>query len=194
MKRQIIKTDSYLLIVSNEEIKESDFIYETNFGEVSKVDKEYCELLKTGAKVEPFVKVSAHRPLNNAVYLDGVDVLPKIEDDVDKLADDICNRTTENFAIREVWKDGFNKAKETYKYTKRDIERAFHIGRANPSAFIPHNFDYYLNLIDKAKLPFAFDCEEYGVGNDENGRPVIEPRTITNSDGRTEWVGNYIFN
>ncbi len=194
MKRQIIKTEKYLLVVSDEEIEDGNFIYETNIGEVSKVDKEYCELLKTGAKVEPFVKVLAHRPLNNAVYLDGVDVLPEIENEANKLAEEYAIEMECDDGTTDVdFEAGYNKAKETYKYTKRDIERAFHMGRANPSAFIPHNFDYYLNLIDQSKLPIAFDCEEYGVGNDENGRPVIEPRTITNPDGRTEWVGAYLY-
>jgi len=78
MKKEIIYTEHYALIVSDEKIEEGSFIYETNIGEVSKVDKWYCEILEKGVKVEPFVKVIAHRPLTNAPILEGVPLLPDI--------------------------------------------------------------------------------------------------------------------
>jgi len=43
--------------------------------------------------------------------------------DVEKLADTICIRTTESFAIREVWKDGFNKAMELNKDKQFTLEQ-----------------------------------------------------------------------
>jgi hypothetical protein len=54
--------------------------------------------------------------------------------DVEKLADTICNRTTENFAIREVWKDGFNKAMELNKakeFTLEQVIEAMNLYRKN---------------------------------------------------------------
>jgi hypothetical protein len=55
--------------------------------------------------------------------------------DVEKLADSICNRTPENFAIREVWKDGFNKAMELNGgklFTIDDMHEALHLMNNTP--------------------------------------------------------------
>ena len=81
MKQEIIYTEQYALIVSDEKVEEGSFIYEKNIGEVSKVDKWYCEILEKGVKVEPFVKVIAHRPLTDAPILEGV---PLINEEVNK--------------------------------------------------------------------------------------------------------------
>jgi hypothetical protein len=75
MKQEIIYTEHYALIVSDEKIVEGSFIYETNIGEVSKVDKWYCEIVDKGVKVEPSVKVIAHRPLTDAPILEGVPLI-----------------------------------------------------------------------------------------------------------------------
>jgi hypothetical protein len=58
--------------------------------------------------------------------------------DVEKLADTICIRTTESFAIREVWKDGFNKAMELNKdkqFTSRDMLSAYMEGTNDGTQF-----------------------------------------------------------
>ena len=58
--------------------------------------------------------------------------------DVEKLADTICIRTTESFAIREVWKDGFNKAMELNKdkqFTLEDVLNAYMEGTNDGTQF-----------------------------------------------------------
>jgi hypothetical protein len=51
--------------------------------------------------------------------------------------------------------------------------------------------------IDRPKLPIVFECEmEPILAKDKYGHQILgtyAPKTITNSEGRTEWVGKYIY-
>jgi hypothetical protein len=101
-------------------------------------------------------------------------------------------------ALFQGYADGYEKAEETYKYTFEDMMKCWNKGAMDGRALNDevHNDVIAFNFIkslSQPKLPIAFESNEYGVGNDENGRPVIESRTFTNSEGRTEWIGNYLF-
>ena len=202
MKYELIKTEKYLLVVSHDKNEEGNFIYETNIGEVSRVDREYYELLKTGVKVEPFVKVLAYLPLNGAEYLEGVDVLPEIEDEVDKEAKEFANESAScdyEEGINVGKYQGFVKAKEKYKYTLSDMKRAFNCGRDSESIDRFEDWRTFVRFIDslEPKLPIAFECEMKEYGQYDCGvfmKDDEEQIKITNSEGRTEWVGKYIFN
>ena len=127
MRHELIKTDDYLLVVSDEKIKKGDFIYETNIGECSMVDDWYLGILKTTTKVEPFVKVIAHLPLNNSPILEGVDLLPPLpkENHVEELSVNFVREIGGSQEQRLAFVDGYLEAKETYKYTEEDLRNAF---------------------------------------------------------------------
>ena len=198
MEHKLIKTDNYLLVVSDEEIKEKDYIYWNN--KVFKaIETTYLPTTK---------KIICHKPLNSAPYLDGVDVLPEFEDEVigKPLDDYIRNKHTQEECIGFI--DGYQKAKETYKYTEADLRKAVELarkgsvkdtyngyGRPTEPRFVLDNqsTDEIIQSLKQPKLPIAFDSAAYGIGNDEDGRAVSEPRKITNSEGRREWVGTYKF-
>jgi hypothetical protein len=208
MKHEIIYTKDYALIVSDEKVGEGSFIYETNIGEVSMVDKWYCEILEKGGKVEPFVKVIAHRPLTDAAILKDVPLLPEFaqEDDVEKIADVLkvgsTYRDYEHLVKRGII-IGYNKAKETYKYTEADIQKAFIAGEERiinkPNSSELDDFTNFIQSLQQPKRPIHFKCEMINslngwVSDDDNSWIDSQyPRKIRNSQGQTELVGKYIF-
>ena len=146
MKHKIIKTDNYLLVVDDSDIKVYDCITD-NY----KVWKWNDDSSLLGRK-----KVICHLPLNNSPILEGVDLLPPLvhsncciakdrgltnmnkscaernrclsplEDEVEKMANkwaiDNADITMEsNSALNKGFKAGYNKAKEKYKYTEENI-------------------------------------------------------------------------
>ena len=112
MKHKLIKTDNYLLVVDDSEIKKGDWCLDLGTNKMFKaglsVGDEYKELFK---------KIIAHLPIN-APILEGVPLLPPLEDE------DISNLTFQAYKEQDKWtwgefKDifpaGYNKAKEKYK-------------------------------------------------------------------------------
>ncbi len=215
MKHELIKTDDYLLVVNDEDIKEGDFQINHLTNKVSKRTDNWLQASKENCS-----KILAHLPLNGTQYLEGVDLLPPIskEEDIEKLASEysvselsIYPETSSELSESEVhrikaiveahsyrgFKKGYNKAKETYKYTEEDMIE-FAVWRSITDFDEPHTplaeFKIWESL-NQPKLPVAFVCEtihEYvNTGWAEN--TFLKPKTITNSDGRTEWVGEYLF-
>lgn len=89
MKHKLIKTDNYLFVVNDSEIKVGDWFYYKHFGEdIISQAKENTELVNLNKSDRFFRKITTHLPLNNSPILQGVDLLPPFEqeDDVEKLA------------------------------------------------------------------------------------------------------------
>lgn len=213
MKHEIIFTEHYALIVSDEKVEEGSFIYETNVGEVSMVDKWYCEILEKGAKVEPFVKVIAHRPLTDAPILEGVPLLPKFskeEDDVEKVAKkeypstnthlDRLDEADGNAYYRSIFKKGYNKAKETYKYTEEDLRKAIEMAITSKYEYKLefYNQNEIIQSLQQPKRPKYFECEMELLPCNESfgldyGSFNLELKTITNSQNQTELIGTYYY-
>jgi hypothetical protein len=204
MKHKLIKTEYYLLVVSDEEITEqtgNDTIFNKNLNKITAgvYDDDDNQF-----------KVLAHLPLNGAPYLDGVDVLPKIEDD------DFLNTEIQVVGDNKTMSvsDFFKKCgKETYKYTEEDLIKmadfvsdfkdprvsedsmlekyGFSCAKLTPDTGI----DRFIQSINQPKLPIAFECE-MEVKEIENAAEVLNvpiPKKFTNSEERTEWVGKYLF-
>lgn len=76
MKHKLIKTENYLLVVDDSEIKEGYYWNE--------LDK---QVRQNNTINHPYhKKIISHLSLNGSLVLEGVDLLPPLEDDVDKLA------------------------------------------------------------------------------------------------------------
>ena len=80
-------TDNYILITSDEEIKEGNYIFSTKSNNIFKADS--IEYLEKHNLIEDFdksfyissivsKKIIAHLPLNNAPQLEGVTLLPPL--------------------------------------------------------------------------------------------------------------------
>jgi hypothetical protein len=180
MTHQIIKKDNYLLLVD-----ELSNVNE-NIGDVFKESKD--GITKT-------YKMIAHLSLNNAPTLEGVPLLPPLEDDVKKL----CPCIGVDFKVE--WINGYNKAKEKYKWTDDDVIRIVKKSRETGLTA-----EYLIQSLQQPKYPVAFECEMEFIDNHDfmdfeeeattlpsSIESIEQPKTITNSQGLTQIVGKYIY-
>jgi hypothetical protein len=194
MRHEIIYIDGYSLIVSDEKIEKYDYvfnpIYKTLYQWIENADIHFDRI---DAK-----KVIAHRPLTDAPILEGVALLPEFEDD--------------DFLNTEIQVVGDNKTmsvstflkkygKETYKYTEEDLIKAIELAQT-PSDYDSFPFiDEVMQSFQQPKRPKYFECEmEKGYMLNDDGEPygfpvheTGKPKTIANSQGQTELVGEYIY-
>ncbi len=227
MKHIIINTGDYLIVVDDSEIKEDDYYLFKWGGEQDiqrfkdqESDREnHKYLYRTACK-----KIIAHLPINSPI-LEGVDILPPLEDEVEKLAKkDAVSIFGNDFSLTSLnhqsqFKSGYNKAKEKYKYTEEDLidftnwlfkwceynkyrklidgVKPYGVGE-----FISDKdmFDKFLNekSLQQQKTPVAFECEMVDFEVDMGlGEECVEfnqyPKTTTNSQGLTQWVGEYVY-
>ena len=205
MKHNIIKTDNYLLVVDESEIKVGTWYY------VPRTNKAYkCQYDPTELEMEKRFgvrKVIAHLPLNGSPILEDVDLLPPLEeDDVEKLALTIFPRhenwtlNSDNADKRPIWIDGYNKAKEKYKYTEEDMYMLaafvtdFIAGRKGDfMTTTPKNVaDKFIQSLSQPKMPIGFVWYHNYVPT-MLGEHIAEPKTTTTPEGHTQWVGTYTY-
>jgi hypothetical protein len=206
MKYNIIKTDNYLLIGSDDDIRRGLF---------------YCVRTKNifqdeGEDIHCWmgdIRIIAHLPLNNSPVLQGVDLLPPLEDDVEKLAEEfkssykkvgVTDYEVSSFIV------GYNKAKEKYKYTEEQLKTAIHKAiifseenrKITSGEYAVKFYKFYGELIQspqQPKMPVAFECEMVTMNKgytEESDYPYQQcdiPKITTNSQGFTQWVGRYIY-
>ena len=207
MKEEIIYTDDYALIVSDEHIKDvrphkgkyhlEDGLTINKFPDYL-TDLGACKL------------IIAHRPLTDAPILEGVPLLPEFskEDDVVELA---LRTYPFGNSERNALITGYNKAKETYKYTEDDLIAVWNIAfeegvSLDDEINDPVSFKDVIQSLQQPKRPKYFECEMepkykhigavkgiYGSGFRKQNLMYGLPKTITNSQGQTELVGSYIY-
>jgi hypothetical protein len=190
MIHELIQTDNYLLIVDDSEIKYDDHYIDEN---------KFLYMLKNGSmvKYKSAKKVIAHLPLNNSPIIEGVDLLPPIEDEGEELAKKKYPTHIQpkvrtlagsrydvdvNYSERQAYIQGYTKAKEKYKYTEEDLRKVMDAAHGL-------DLDEIIQSLQQLKMPVGFECEMWY--NEFAGKRTI--KTTTNSQGLTEWVGKYIY-
>jgi hypothetical protein len=215
MRYPVIKTDSYLLIVNDDKIRMGDYYVDDYFFLRKCVvdDSEYWSNRKE------YKKLIAHRPLNNAPHIDGLDVLPPNwrdsgdKDDVEQLAEEhaehqfkgISDRTS-MFECKNDFKSGYQESREKYKFTEEDMLQAAKYGYEfrDTTSFPEHNFEdscinntkQWLKSRQQPKYPIAFESVDIDVHQDTGHhlkKVGTEPNKITNAEGRIEWVGEWVY-
>jgi hypothetical protein len=191
MTHPIIKTDNYLLVVDDSNYYDEYYL--------NKIDMQIYK--RDGGGDIPteggvwHKKITFHLPLNNAPTLEGVPLLPPLEDDVRKLALEMG----EDYFSKELFADyfviGYNKAKEKYKYTEEDLRKALSESFKASQEGYNITCDEIIQSIQQPKYPVAVDCdvEGYKVNGMIDEATVYKPKTITNSQGLTQVVGKYIY-
>lgn len=195
MEHKIINTGNYLIIVDESEIKKEAYCYDS----INNILVFY----KGSMKNIGFKKVISYLPLNNSPILEGVILLPPLEDEVEKLAEDSAEDVKENHAdyrfrevYKEFYKEGYNKHAEKYKYTEEDLRTAYEAGRLNQGKI--NLRDYVIQSLQQPKMPVGFKCEmekpssSFGA-HMANFFGQSIPKTTTNSQGLTQWIGEYIY-
>ncbi len=198
MEHKIINTGDYLLIVDDSEIKGGDWYIDLNLKQIfSKSNPQI-------SKIDWQKKIISHLPLNNSTILEGVDLLPPIEDGVEELANTMFRNKIDS--LEETHSDyilgvteGYNKAKEKYKYTEENLKDIWEYVKNNRVTY-----KEYLQSLQQPKYPIGFEsemvCRNLGcmkmILNGENSvccGDNMEPKTITNSQGLIQWIGEYIY-
>ena len=200
MKKELIKTPEYLLVVDDSEIKVGDWVIETRNG--------LNELHFTNSRyvIDKHIqkKVIAHLPLNNSPILEGVPLLPPLEQEDDEkilFANEIENMLEYD---RGRWYgriEGYNKAREKYRFTEEAAKYLFECGR-NFQINADITFTVVREHLSQPKMPtyFEFEIERKSVLNlgIEPFNPnthfyTNEPKTTTNSQGQQVACGKYIY-
>lgn len=236
MTHPIIKTDNYLLVVDDSEIKVGDTVYYTIYGEdenevpdtepfrigvdvvrdINSLGNLEFEMESLIALPKECKKIISHLPLSNSPLLEGVDLLPPLEDnnevweqglekEINKLPytkhlDDgqYNDGQLAGFEFGATW--GYNKAKEKYKYTEEHLRKCwkacldFNKPAGSDSGI---NLEDFIQSLQQPKYPIGFECE---IEKKEGKLMVIppckhciKPKTTTNSQGQTVLEGKYIY-
>jgi hypothetical protein len=205
MKHEIIYTEHYALIVSDEEIKEKDWFFNgEHVLQASRITDIIIDTEGQWSEIKTSKKVIAHRPLEDAPILEGVPLLPEFnkKDDVEKKSRDFVKYVGGSQEQRLAFIDGYLEAKETYKYTVDDMIACWKYASMDKHQIIGDQIgDHYLSFIQslqQPKRPKCFECEMEQLPSNESfgldyGSFNLKPKTITNSQNQTELVGEYIY-
>jgi hypothetical protein len=210
MKYEIIYTEDCALIVSDEEIKPGDFNVPSDCNKSSDISRTSEEdLAIVNDKFNGYKKIIGHRPFTSAAILEGIPMLPQFskEKSVVSIAEEILlshpDFKAEGFSEYQNGRfngiiDGYNKAKETYKFTEEDLETAMlkiseYLLESIENNKVPNSgekVDEIIQSLQQPKLPKYFQIEMLCYVNPEFNE---YPKTITNSEGQTELVGECIY-
>jgi hypothetical protein len=199
MKYEIIFTEQYALIVSGEKPLYGEY-YLNEFIIAVRTGRDDSDYFKDYIK-----KIIAHRPLTDAPVLEGVPLLPEFseDEDADKLAEEAYSKKGWDepwYSMKEksqiAFKKGYNKAKETYKYTEEDLRECCSLIFNALGVGDDITTDEIIQHIQQPKRPKYFECEYKPITPHKytvDDHLEVELKTITNPQGQTELVGEYIY-
>jgi hypothetical protein len=183
---KIIQTNNYLLIVDDSKFKSGDWGYNFSTGNISR------HSLDNSLHIY-WNKIIAHLPINQSLILEGVDLLPLIENEVEELANDMFGEHSTNVLspqhdMRKMFMCGYNKAKEKFKYTDEDLRKTMYFGK-----FGKYNGQEttigFIQSLQQPKMPVGFECQS----KLESGILDLSGKTPYEKVGQTVWVGKYIY-
>ena len=193
MTHNIIKTENYLLVVDDSEININQYVY-CDLGYIEKVmdiiDGWIYHTNTLGKNpIKHYKKITAHLPLNNSPILEGVDLLPPIEDNIEQWAwDNPCLSRSDvyhlfeevfkekvfegyykisaskqvhqfNEKVRKLAKEKAEVVKEKYKYTEEDLRKAIRMCKGEFTKGIVYTQEQIIQSLQQPKVPVAFECE-----------------------------------
>jgi hypothetical protein len=187
MTHKLIKTTDYILVVDDSEIQKGDcYLSPSGIWFYNHLNPNHNKESK---------KVCAHLPLNGSPILEGVDLLPPIDDDIERLAEIFGNNVggneAESIVLSFGYKKGYKKAREKYKYTEEDMRKAIDMATTSKhdSTLIFFNAEEIIQYLHQ--YPTEFECEMESVRQPPPSRGFnVVPITVISAHG-VEWVGKY---
>lgn len=223
MRHNLIKTDNYLLVVDDaSEIKEGNYVlyHDNKISRVLGVNIDELKLDRGSIWGNSCKKIISHRALNGAPILEGVNLLPLLDEEIPKLSlsEEEINQLTFDgksfISHAHVYhRVGYNIAREKYNLTLEKlidmyIEKTGYgmdMWSKEENETMSTVADI-IQSINQPKLPISFECEVEpkfknigstkeikGSGSKIKNKYAGNPKTIINAKGRTEWVGKYIY-
>jgi len=190
MIHDIIKTNNYLIIVDDSEIKEGDLCIAngvTYNNTIVKYMKSPCPPPYV-SNLSILKKIIAHLPLNISPVLEGVDLLLPLEDESERLAElefpnlyQPMKGLDATLLLREGFIEGYNKAKEKYKWTDEDVIKIVEKSRETGLTA-----EYLLLSLSQPKYPITFEQEDEVIKEKHTSVTI-------KSDGYTILIGKYIY-
>lgn len=217
---KLVKTDLYLLLINEEaEIKEGDYYHWqlTNTVQINKLFEEDKKLGRKGPKGN-VSKVIAYYPLNSEVKELDLPLLPnpfKITKSVECLAEEKADEECQidsslNYAgFYKGFISGYKAVQQSNKqYSLQDIEQIlFDYDNVDwskrehkkPTIMMKEWLKEKIQSLSTQRLPKEFEpimypkyTQYYGFEEDDE-IPVMTPMTSTNSEGKQEIQGKYIW-
>jgi hypothetical protein len=201
MTHKLIKTDNYLLVVDDSKIRDVRPFKDRWHLEDGRILNMFPDYLTDLSVCKLII---AHLPLNGSPLLEGVDLLPPYsrhqEDGVDELAEmnyPMCEWAEEQCLVRRLaFMNGYNKAREKYKYTEEDMLEFANWCRIHDKKH-PNEVWMIGQLLTKYEsihqYPTVFEKEDVLTPSQifyPNDVPYSSPKTITTAQG-VQWVGKY---
>lgn len=158
-------TDNYILITSDEPLKEGEWCYIPFEHSIKRFGKYFADDWK---------KVIAHLPITDSADLRGVPLLPPLpsgEDDVDRIMDlseksrnvlndvaHLCSGEDEEHIFDMGFYSGYNKAKEKYRFTEEDMRIAIRLATTSKhdATLIFFSEKGILQSLSQPKMPTSF--------------------------------------
>jgi hypothetical protein len=205
MAHKLIETKHYLLVVDDSDMVGKGYRLDITRMSVGIIDDDFLY----NARKDWFKKIIAHLPLNGSPILEGVDLLPPYSrhqedgvEEAEKAFTEVLDSETKQVydkilldATEHGFIVGYNKAREKYKYTEKDIRKAIDMATTSKhdSTLIFFNAEEIIQSLHQ--YPTEFECEmkyfevDMGLGEEciEHGQI---PQKITTAQG-VQWVGKY---
>jgi hypothetical protein len=218
---QIIETPDYILAVSEEKIKEGDYVlyHKYKISQVLGINIDELKLERGGIWRSSCKKIIAYQPKNNAPELD-LPLLPEIvvEDDIEKLAERLVDKET-NASLQSP------NRKHYEKYVKIGLKAATKVYSEDDITIIRNKlvnilpvgdvsawdmiqaisnytkwFDNYIESLKQAKTPKWFVAEierleplKQTISKEFDEDDVVYELKITTINGKTYLVGTYLY-
>lgn len=148
-KMKLLQTKDYLLLIDEEaEIKEGDYLYNSDYQKVVKTDIEYIRSLNSNKTLcSIYNKIITYYPLTKEVKELDLPLLPnpfedKFEELFNKVDDSKVRYSTEESKLWVAYRNGFKdcfEAQSKGQYSLEDIKKAIEMAREQDCS----NFEYY---------------------------------------------------
>lgn len=185
-------TDNYILITSDEGIKEGEWCYIPFEHSIKKFGKYFADDWK---------KVIAHLPITDSADLRGVPLLPPLPsgEDVEKMAEEYSEiqlkgmvDKSSKFECINDFITGYQTCKEKYRFSEEDMRIAIRLATTSKhdATLIFFSEKEILQSLSQPKMPIGFKCEMSLTPSPifySNDVPYHTPKII-NGVMQGEWI------